>query len=111
MSDEASELRGRTVIRPQAIRRVAEAVTAAAAGVRAGSAKADLADRRGELVVRVSTPVTLGMPDGGTRSLVERGSSVADEVTTGLRTLTGRSVGEVLVHFSGVQQVQERRVR
>ena len=109
IGESPAGLQGRTLVRPQAVRRVAEAVAAGSAGVGSGSVRAELSDRNGQLVVSVVTPVDLGRAETRSQTLVQRGSAIAEDVTAELRTLTGRIVAEVLVHVTGVRQGPERR--
>ncbi len=102
---------GRTTIRPVAIRRIAEAVAAEVAGVPASAVRAELADARGVLTVRVTTPVALEASTGARGTLVERAAALVETVASRLDALTGRSVGRVDVRFSGVRHAEERRVR
>jgi len=101
---------GRTVIRPQAIRRLVEAVAADIAGVPAGRVSAALGDERGALVVRVSTPFELGPAASGGGSLVDRAGKLAAAVTSRLDDLAGRSVRRVDVRITGAQRSDKRRV-
>lgn len=101
---------GRTTIRPQAIRRVAEAVAGDTAGVPASVVTASLSDERGRLVVHVSSPIELGVRAATKGSLVDRAGELAAAVTAGLDDLTSRSVGRVDVRITGVRRSDDGRV-
>ncbi len=109
--DPASRYRGRTTVRPQALRHLVEAVVAEEAGVPATLVRASLADDRGELAVSVTAPVDLTVPGEHARTLVERASSIAETVRTRVDAMSGRSVDRVDVRFSGVRRSRERRVK
>ena len=102
---------GRTTIRPQAIRRLAEAAAADVAAVPARRVTAALADERGELIIRVSTPVELESRLAWSRTgLVDRAAELAEEVTSRLSELACRSVRRVDVRVTGAYRADEKRV-
>ncbi|HEY0261039.1 MAG TPA: hypothetical protein VGC18_14440 [Lacisediminihabitans sp.] len=101
---------GRTTIRPQAIRRLVEAVAADAAGVPAGRVNAALSDEHGRLIVRVTSPVELTARTTSPRTLLDRAGELATVVAAGLDDLAGRSVRRVDVRITGVNRSNERRV-
>lgn len=102
---------GRTSIRSQAIRRIAQAAAAELAGVPARAVRAELADAHGALAVNVTTPLDNGPGALGAETLVERAASIVEAVSSCVDALAGRSVARVGVRFTAVRRDQERRVR
>ncbi len=103
---------GRTTIRPQAIRRLVEAVAGDTAGIPARRVSAVLTDEGGTLIVRVTTPVELEpRPGAGRTGLVDHAGELAEAVTVRLDELAGRSVGRVDVRITGAYRANEGRVR
>lgn len=107
----AAPLSGRTAIRPQAIRRVAEAVAAELAGVPAERVSAELSDWYGRLSVSVTTPLDPAAGVSAADTIVTRAAAIVDAVASRVDALTGRTVGRVDVRFSGIRTTKERRVR
>ncbi len=97
--DVAGPLAGRTTIRAQALRALARAIVADAAGVPPGRAAVTLNDDGGSLVVVATVPAVVR---AGATSLVERGAEIRDRVAGDLTALAGRTAGRVDLRFSGI---------
>jgi hypothetical protein len=96
---------GRTVIRAQALRRIAQATLAELAGVAPSEVSVQLADVRGALAIEAATPIDLGAARvSGT--LIERTAAITAELTTRFERTAERTVGQVrlrLLRLAGTQ--------
>lgn len=107
---------GRIVVRERALRNVALAASADAVGVGRGDVSVDVAEHRGGLAVRLSTP--LPIPDlddadaiASAVPVVERIGSLQQQLQDRLAHLTGRDITRIDVTITGATVPPRRRVR
>ena len=99
---------GRTVLRPLALRRLAQAVVAELMGVGPTAVSIALADARGMLVIDAATPLDLHAARvSGT--LAERATVITAALSDRFARLAGRGVGRVRLRVTGIVGDQDAR--
>ena len=120
-TEPAGRSRGRTRITSRALDRVASAVSADALGVDVKSVSVDLADGDGMLRLTVTAPirvVSLARVHQGSAviartggTVLERAALAQENIRSGVASLTGYSIGSVIVRLSGADIQKEERVK
>ncbi|MDO4242000.1 MAG: hypothetical protein Q4C71_05665 [Microbacteriaceae bacterium] len=114
---EVAEIPGRTLIAAKALTRLVSAVAASELGVPVKKVQANISDAAGRLAVRISAPIALA-PLGGRAALpgnsvplLVRAENARHEVASRVAHLSGREVVSTVIHFTGAELEQKRRVR
>lgn len=113
--------RGRTRITSRALDRVASRVAAEAFGVEQKQVSLEIEDARGDLSIRVKTPLRVPTldeiheepqrVDGGGGPILERTGRAQEHIRQRVQTITGSTVSRVIVEITGADITPQRRVR
>lgn len=107
---------GRIVVAQRVLAKVAQEASADTVGVERGQVSVDVAESRGGIAVRISTPLPIPALDDTTairtgEPVMDRVSSLQQQLRDRLAHLIGRDVVRVDVIVTGAVVAQRKRVR
>ena len=113
--------RGRTRITSRALDRIVSRVTADAFGVDQKRVSLEIEDARGDLSLRVKTPLRVPSLDeiaddparvaAGGGAVLERANRAQEDIRQHVQTITGSTVARVIVEITGADVKPQKRVR
>lgn len=107
---------GRIVVAQRALAKVAREASADTVGVERGQVSVDIAESRGGIAVRISTPLPIPALDDTAairtgRPVMDRLASMQQDLRDRLALLVGRDVVRVDIIVTGAVVAQRKRVR
>lgn len=113
--------RGRTRITAHSLEKIVAAVTADAFGIGRKRVSLQIEDERGQLSLRVKTPLSVPSleeigedpvrVEAGGGSILERSNRAQEKIRVDVQRITGSAVARVMVEITGADITAQRRVR
>lgn len=115
------QARGRTMVTPRALDRVAAALAADLMGVAIKAVNVEIADQQGYLALAIATPIPLPSLDRGRHAsaqptvahatILERVTAAQVQLQDQFTAMTGAQVGHVTIRLNGIATNESRVLR